>query len=40
MENQEIQETIVSEETEPLEILTDYFRRTSRGRIIELPRWA
>jgi hypothetical protein len=21
-------------------VLTDYFRRTSRGRIIDLPRWA
>lgn len=26
-------------EEEPVEGLTQYFRRVSRGRIVELPRW-
>lgn len=28
------------EEEETVNALTAYFRRTSRGRIVELPRWA
>lgn len=27
-------------EDEAVDALTAYFRRTSRGRIIDLPRWA
>ncbi|MDF3034282.1 MAG: hypothetical protein K0R76_1236 [Alphaproteobacteria bacterium] len=27
-------------EEEVLDTLTTYFRRTSRGRIVDLPRWA
>lgn len=27
-------------EGEVINVLTDYFRRTSRGRVVELPRWA
>lgn len=27
-------------ERETVEALTAYFRRTSRGRVIDLPRWA
>ena len=27
-------------EYEPIEVLTAHFRRTSRGRIVPLPRWA
>lgn len=33
-----INEDLVEEET--VNALTTYFRRTSRGRIVDLPRWA
>jgi hypothetical protein len=28
------------EEEEAVDVLTAHFRRTRRGRIVELPRWA
>lgn len=33
-------ETELLKEDEVLNTLTAYFRRTGRGRIVELPRWA
>lgn len=33
-------ETASVDEDEAVDALTAYFRRTSRGRIVDLPRWA
>lgn len=43
MENQEIEtleENEILNEDETVDALTAHFRRTSRGRIVDLPRWA
>lgn len=39
-EKDQERETQTGGEYEPLEALTAHFRRTSRGRIVPLPRWA
>lgn len=38
MESEEESQDLTQEEA--VDTLTAYFRRTSRGRIVELPRWA
>ena len=35
---EEINEDLLEEDT--VDTLTTHFRRTSRGRIVDLPRWA
>jgi hypothetical protein len=37
-ENETEKEIITTDET--IDALTAHFRRTSRGRIVDLPRWA
>ena len=45
MENQnceaeDVQDKEKEEEEEAVSALTAHFRRTSRGRVVDLPRWA
>lgn len=40
MQEQEEDRAEDAQETETVDALTAHFRRTSRGRIVDLPRWA